>query len=420
MRPKRVREAHAHIHAHGLGLRTVDLSACSTRGDALARLGAAEPDERGWLIATGARPEAWTDSPAWFDADELHAAARGEPVAVWCFDYHAIQLSPAAMETLSFAADPPAVEGGRFVRDASGSLTGVLLEKAALLAWSQLDTGPVRPSVLAEAIADLAGAFAEVHDLRAQPELGSSLAGIAREAGVRCELYPLVEHLAGYVTGVDAWSNAHAELAGGKIFVDGTLNSRTALMTEPFADGPPEHPSGMAMMTPGEIESAIALCAEHGLRLAAHAIGDGAVRVVLDAVEAVRPPRWTVRIEHAEVIAASDVPRFAELGVIASVQPCHLLVDVEALGRALPDRLDRILPLRELIDAGLEPGRSLLFGSDTPIVRPDPEDSILAATERRRKGMAESEAIAAEQAITEAEAWSCFDADRPMKAIGED
>ncbi|MEL7484376.1 MAG: amidohydrolase family protein, partial [Planctomycetota bacterium] len=145
-------------------------------------------------------------------------------------------------------------------------------------------------------------------------------------------------------------------------------------------------------------------------------LGDGAVCAVLDAVERVRPPRWMVRIEHAEVIDAADVPRFAELGVIASVQPCHLLVDIEALGRALPDRVDRVLPLRELIDSGLEPGQTLLFGSDAPIVRPDPEDSIRAAVHRSRP---DSVAIAPDQAISESEAWSCFDAGRQMPAIGE-
>ncbi|MEO0629983.1 MAG: amidohydrolase family protein, partial [Planctomycetota bacterium] len=152
-------------------------------------------------------------------------------------------------------------------------------------------------------------------------------------------------------------------------------------------------------------------------RLACHAIGDAAVRAVLDAVERVRPPRWTVRIEHAEMIAPSDWPRFAELGVIASVQPCHLLTDIEALSRAVPEMATRVLPLRELIDYGLEPGRTLLFGSDAPIVRPDPEDSIRAAVHRSRP---DSVVIAPEQAISEAEAWACFDADRRMPDIGGD
>jgi len=81
---------------------------------------------------------------------------------------------------------------------------------------------------------------------------------------------------------------------------------------------------------------------------------------------------------------------------------------VEALRRLLPHRLDRVLPLRDLIDAGCEPGRLLLFGSDTPIVRPHPSDSVQAATARRRAGEPPEAAIAPAQAVTEAEAWACF------------
>ncbi len=94
--------------------------------------------------------------------------------------------------------------------------------------------------------------------------------------------------------------------------------------------------------------------------------------------------------------------------VPCSVQPCHLLCDVEALTRYLPHRLERVLPLRELIDAGCRPGELLWFGSDTPIVPADPMDSIMAATKRRRPGMGEHEAIAWGQRIEADEAWSAF------------
>ena len=133
------------------------------------------------------------------------------------------------------------------------------------------------------------------------------------------------------------------------------------------------------------------------------------MRAVLDALERVRPTSRGHRIEHAEVIDRDDVARIVrlrdELGLMISVQPCHLLTDIEALSRALPDRLDRVLPLRELIESGLEPGRDLLFGSDVPIVRPHPQDSIRGAVDRKR---ADSVAIAPEQAISEKQAWACF------------
>ena len=119
------------------------------------------------------------------------------------------------------------------------------------------------------------------------------------------------------------------------------------------------------------------------------------------------------RIEHCELIDAADVPRFAGLGVVCSVQPCHLLADIPVLTRQMGHRLDRVLPLRELIDSGCTPtgmdGAGLLwFGSDVPIVRADPGDSIRAAVDRRGEGMGQGEAIAWGQRITEAEAWAAF------------
>lgn len=173
------------------------------------------------------------------------------------------------------------------------------------------------------------------------------------------------------------------------------------------------------MLTRDQIADALRRTAGLNLTLAIHAIGDDAVRTCLDAYESVSPSHRltaspTLRIEHAEIIDAADVPRFAALGVICSVQPCHLLADVEALRRGLPHRLNRVLPLRDLIDSGCTPGPSnlLQFGSDVPIVRPHPEDSIQAAVHRRRVNDSPDAAIAPDQAITEDEAWAGFALDR--------
>ncbi len=400
-----MREAHCHIEAHGRSLSMLDASRCTTRHEFLRSIASARPNADGLILGHGARPEAWTDG-GWPTADEVDEAAGGASAAVWCFDFHAMLAGRSMLERVGIGQSTP---------DAAGRPMGVLLEAAAGIAWNRLTPARVDREATIAGLRDLARFFDEAHDLKAKPELARELPGLLDEAGVdvRIDLYPLVPDLDAALEG---WSaDDRVRIAGGKIFVDGTLNSRTAWMLAPFADGPPEHPSGMALMKPAEIEDAVRRCASLGLGLACHAIGDGAVRAVLDAVDRARPPRWTVRIEHAEVIAANDVPRFADLGVIASVQPCHLLTDIEALGRAVPDRLDRVLPLRELIDSGLEPGRTLLFGSDAPIVRPDPEDSIAAAECRARP---DSVAIAAEQAISASEAWACFDADRRMPDLG--
>ncbi len=363
------------------------------------------------VLAHGARPESWLE-PGWPTLDELDYASPETSVAVWCFDYHAMMVNSNALNAIGFGIDTPNPDGGQIGRKPDGALSGVLYEASAGLAWKQLEPKGIDAGELQRSIDDLAEhGFTHVHDLKAQPGLGEAFKSVHIPHDFRLVLYPLVQDLPETLKTRSDWQSDQIRLGGGKIFVDGTLNSRTAWMLHPFADGRGEHPAGMQLMSDKSIEDAIRLCVGEGLQLTAHAIGDAAVRAVLDAAERARAPRGSVRIEHAEVIDEADVPRFAELGVIASVQPCHLLYDIEALRRACPDRLERVLPLRELIDSGLKPGRNILFGSDTPIVRPNPEDSILAATNRGRADMALAEGIAPGQAISEDEAWACFDAD---------
>lgn len=421
MKPKRLREAHIHLawHARMMRVSRGSLAGCRSHRDVLdmvrEAVAEAHSDADTVILLPDARPEGWDEASFPTRAD-LDAAARGAPVVLRTFDYHSMMASSAALALAQIDDRTRDPEGGRIVRDSAGEITGVLLEAACgpvneLFDLNRVDGDDLRAMFGAEP-------FDAYHEMLMQPELGPVLATIEREGDIpfpAVEMYAAIDALDEAVTRSAGWQSDRLRLAGGKIFVDGTLNSRTAWMLEPYADGPPEHPAGMALMKPTGIEDAIRRCAAHGLRLACHAIGDGAVRAVLDAVERVRPPRWTVRIEHAEVIDVADVQRFADLGVIASVQPCHLLTDIEALSRAIPDRLDRVLPMRDLIDAGLEPGQTLLFGSDAPIVRTDPGDSIRAAVHRSRP---DSAAIAPEQAITEAEAWACFDADRAMPDIG--
>ena len=405
-----MREAHAHVLAHGRAMDMVQLDACMSAQEMLDAVADAAVGPR-VVLAHGARPEAWNE-PGWPTLEQLDHASPDASVAAWCFDYHAIMLNGRALEAIGVAIDTPDPAGGQIGRRPDGSLTGVLYEAAAGLAWSQLEPKDIDPAALARAVEDLSQhGFAQVHDLKAQPELGEALAASNAPDALGLTLYPLVQDLPEVLKTRKSWESDRVRLGGGKIFVDGTLNSRTAWMLHPFADGRAEHPSGMQLMSDRQIEDAIRLCVDEGLQLAAHAIGDAAVRAVLDAAERGRAPRGSVRIEHAELIDEADVPRFGELGVIASVQPCHLLYDIEALRRACPDRLDRVLPVRELIDSGLKPGHNILFGSDTPIVRPDPEDSILAATNRGRADMALEDGIAPGQAVSEAEAWACFDAD---------
>ncbi|MBX3321499.1 MAG: amidohydrolase family protein [Phycisphaeraceae bacterium] len=412
-RPDCLREAHAHLFQHGRALGMVDLAMCASSGEVLDRVRERASWGENVILGHGARPESWND-PRWPTRDELEAASGDIPCCLWCFDYHALMANRAALALAGIDGNTPSPAGGLIERDRSGRLTGVVYERAAQMVWEAMPEpeSDARGAILRAAIHDLSQThgFGEIHDLKTQEWLGPALAAMDREQtlAATCVLWPLVQDLRVVAETRGRWEGEHVRLGGGKIFVDGTLNSRTAWMLSPFKDGRVEHPCGLPMMSPAEIEEAVRACDATGVPMAAHAIGDAAVRAVLDAIEHVRPRTPGFRIEHCEVIDEADVSRFARLGVIASVQPCHLLYDTEVLERALPHRLDRVMPLRELIEAGCTPGVGLIFGSDTPIVRPHPQDSIDAATRRRRNERNEQQAIGLDQRLTEAEAWECF------------
>jgi hypothetical protein len=175
-------------------------------------------------------------------------------------------------------------------------------------------------------------------------------------------------------------------MGGAKLFADGTLNARTAATLTPCAEPLEAYPLGRMMVTPAEIDAAIAAADAAGLPLATHAIGDRAVREVLDGYERARVRGGLrtrgQRIEHCELVDPADVGRFVQLGLTASVQPCHLLADMAVLTRLHGASLHKVLPLRSWLASGLVAGRlegGLVFGSDAPIVGPEPEDSIIAA-----------------------------------------
>ncbi|MCB9845704.1 MAG: amidohydrolase family protein [Phycisphaeraceae bacterium] len=402
-----LRDAHVHIASYGRWLSFTDLSTCQSHDDCLNRLSAARPDASGWIIAVGARPRAWREGN-WPSRVRLDEATGRVPAIVWGFDLHSVVANSTALDRAGIHDDTPEPPGGVIERE-GGRASGVLLEAAARVAWSAVPEPMPEDQVrhVSTAIGEFGRlGFTEVHDMLSEPWLGPALAALddSGDLPIGTHLYVPAERLAETYATSRAWQRERVRLVGSKLFADGTLNSRTAWMLDDYADPLPGHPQGTPLLTPASIDASMREADRLGLHLAVHAIGDAAVRFVLDSVERVRP-RYA-RIEHAEIIDESDVPRFARLGVACSPQPSHLLVDGATLHRSLPHRLDRVLPLRELIDAGCAPGELLVFGSDAPIVRANPADGILAATARAPHGLMDR--IAPHQAITASQAWAAF------------
>src|SRR2546421_2351799 len=200
----------------------------------------------------------------------------------------------------------------------------------------------------------------------------------------------------------DEWIDAQAV----KFMVDGVVESHTAAMLEPYSDDPSR--KGKLFWEPSKYKAAVAELDKHGLQLFTHAIGDYAVRTALDAYENAATQNHKKgdrrpRIEHIETIAASDIPRFGKLGVIASMQPLHAYPDSNTLDvwarNTGPDRASRAWAWKSIADAG---GR-LAFGSDWPVVTLNPWEGVQTAVTRQTSEGKPAAGFVPEQRLTVAQ-----------------
>jgi predicted amidohydrolase YtcJ len=364
-------DSHVHFPTWALARRDVRLDGCTSLAEALDRLRAA-PRDASWLRGQGWRDADWPDGPPTRQAlDEVEAE---RPAMLISKDYHALWLNSAA---LALAGGDLEVEGGVVVRDERGEPTGVLYERAAWQFKERCASVPDEEYVEAMRegvrVASARGVTA-VHDkdgwlgaiglwqrleqqgslpLRVWQSTPADLLDDLRAVGLRSGAGSPLLRL-GYL----------------KTFMDGTLGSQTAWMT----DG-----SGVVITSGDELEAIVREGAEAGWPVAVHAIGDAANSAALDAFErsqdAWRPRGLRPRIEHAQCLAAEDVARFAELGVAASVQFSHAPSDEELAKRYWAGRIEGTYSFRSLLDSGA----LLANGSDAPVEELEPWAGVVAA-----------------------------------------
>jgi len=380
-------DAHLHLLAWARSLDEVALAGAASRGEALGRVAAFLAGEPGTGPVSG---RGW-DENAWRDPPErasLDAVSGERPVLLHSKDYHALWVNSAALRQAGVTRGTPDPEGGRIERDAAGEPTGVVREHAVRL-FAGLEARAVRGSDL-ERLARAAQRLHEhgvtmVHDFEGLEAL-RLLRALTR--GPELPRLRVVAHLpqagleAALALGLESGMGDDRFRYGAvKLFADGTLGSRTAALLEPY-EGSTE--TGMDLVSPAELARAVAQVAGGGLSVAIHAIGDRAVRSALDAIEAsagtlarlALPPR----IEHVQLLDPADRPRFARLGVWASLQPSHCVADMEIARRGWGARVERSYPWRSLLEAGA----SVVFGSDAPVEAPVPSLGLHAALTRQR------------------------------------
>lgn len=384
-------DGHAHLYGLGTALETLSVRGARSAEEAAAVVAeAAKARPKGeWITGRGWDQNRWPGA-AFPTHAPLDAAAPEHPVALRRVDGHALWANAAAMRAAGVGKgtqDPP---GGRILRDAAGAPTGVFVDKAMDLVEARIPADPpaVRERrVLRAAEAALAVGLTGVHEMGIDDETVAVYRALAAAGRLPIRVHAYLagegalDGLKGRAPDADATGTAMFVLRGVKLFADGALGSRGAALLEPYADEPSTR--GLLLMDREALARAARLVAGAGFQLAVHAIGDRANRAVLDAFEALGPGRAAAlrfRVEHAQILSPDDLPRFAALGAIASMQPTHATSDMPwAPARLGPRRLKGAYAWRSLLASGAR----VVFGSDFPVEEPSPLLGLHAAVTRQ-------------------------------------
>lgn len=354
---------HVHFTQWALTSQRLDVSGARSAREAALLVASAVGEAPGILAGAGFRDGLWPDAPT---AALLDEAGGRVPVVLVSGDLHAAWLNTAALERFGVAGHP----------------TGLLREDDAFDVTRRL--GEVEDSVLdgwALAAAREAASRGVVGIADLEMDWNRDMWERRIAAGndlLRVEFAVYTQHLdraidEGLRTGLEL--GPLLSVGGFKVLTDGSLNTRTAYTHEPYPDGG----HGMLTVPPAELLPLLRRATDAGLEPWVHAIGDHANTLALDAFAELGVGG---RIEHAQLLSETDYPRFAELGVVASVQPEHAMDDRDVADALWSDRTGRLYAFRSLLDAGAE----LAFGSDAPVSALDPWATMEAAVTRSRDG----------------------------------
>jgi predicted amidohydrolase YtcJ len=416
--------ADCHVHLSGIGERemTLNLEGANSLAELLAkveeRVGQAQPGE--WIVGRGWIEGQW-NPPVFPTRQDLDKVSPKNPVWLVRADGHAGVANSLALRAASITRSTANPAGGEILRDArTGEATGMLIDRAQGIireflpattperSREALKRGVERSLRMGWTQVGIAGnSFEEVEMLYGLYDAGEiplriydAIRGPSPSADRLLEQGPLTGDYDNRLT-----------VRGIKVSVDGALGSQGAALLEKYED---HDSNGLLMFKAEELLPMLEKALRVGIQLQIHAIGDRANRFVLDLYEEafrrVPPaerktaePRW--RIEHSQILALDDIPRFAKLGVIPSMQPSHAITDLHFAKRRLGEgRLAGAYAWRSLIDSGSQ----IAGGSDAPVEQGDPMVEFYAAVARKDlKGFSEDH-WHLEQSVTREEALKMF------------
>jgi predicted amidohydrolase YtcJ len=387
-----ITDAHAHLLGLGQALRRVDLRGTRSYDEVIQRVAARarQAPAGSWIMGRGWDQNDWGDTR--FPTHEaLSRAVPDHPVWLERVDGHAGLANARAMQAANVTAATKDPEGGRIERGEGGAPTGVFVDNAQALvehAVPPATRDETRAAVLAAIKEANRWGLTGMHDAGASRATIEVYEELAKASTFDLRTYVMVSDDSTDI-GYYLARGPQSELYGGrlwiralKLYADGALGSRGAALLEPYSDDPRN--SGLLVSAPEHIRAVAARGLAAGFQVNTHAIGDRANRLVLDAYERALAERPTAdhrfRIEHAQILSPDDIPRFAELGVLPSMQASHQTSDMYWAGTRLgPTRLLGAYAWRALLNTGT----IIPNGSDAPVEQVNPLISFHAALARQ-------------------------------------
>lgn len=413
-------DAHGHVLALGAARRSLQLRDTADLPAALAaiRAHASARPQAAWITGGGWNQAAWKLG-RFPSAAELDTAEAERPVWLSRVDGHAGWANRRALALAGITRDTPDPAGGRIERDASGEPSGVLVDAAM---------GLVERHVPAEDVAELAAnldtaerellalGITTVHDAGISAAADALLRQRAAAGQLQLRIYGMARGSdAAFMAQLRASGplrdagDGHYALRAVKLFADGALGSRGAALLAPYSDTPGTR--GLLFREDADLLAQMRAAAKAGFQVNVHAIGDAANRQALAAFETLarelgaRSTALRHRIEHAQVVALPDLPRFARAQVIASVQPTHATSDMNmAEDRVGPQRILGAYAWQRLLKAGAR----LACGSDFPVEEPSPWAGLYAAVTREDAHGKPVGGWYRQQALNPVQALDCF------------
>ncbi len=423
-------DAHAHLTDLGAEREQVDLRGVDTPQEVAAKV--AERIKKdpgaGWIIGRSWDQSLWPGGE-FSDASVLDRVARDRPVWLIRVDGHAGWANSAALKRAGITKQSEPPSDGQIVKRKDGTPSGFLVDGAMDAVWKVVpppSKAAIARRILAAQEVCFENGLTMVHDASLSAEEIEVFRDLDKSGKLKLRVYGMASLHEGTdlafaaVSPIPRKPDRRFELRAIKVFIDGAMGSRGALMFAPYADDPKN--SGLQLTEPDHLADLTTVALKHGWQVCTHAIGDKGNAQVLDAftvarkaVPQAKDPR--LRVEHAQVVRKEDVPRFKELGLIASMQPSHSSDDMRwADARLGPGRVDGAYAWRWFLDAGVP----VAFGSDFPVEVVDPLWGIYAAVTRQDRDGKPDGGWHPDQKLSMAETIRFFTAGSAFASFDED